>query len=712
MGRVFKPKSQATEYAPKAGDTLETIVATKCEAAVPIITCEEVALYNWGTKETKEVARALVELLGVRKWDDADPNKWELDPARGIGKKLLLPKVMKKAGLAYGKIHKLKVKQQLPATAVCITKLDKWFLPIDEKCDVSWEVEGLHARAKKLDFDVYASNYCKATATNQNDFIDFTYTATPDVPVRQKPVAADVTERSKGDITDWDGESEAADGILKPRAPAKRYVTVASSPYTVMLRYYEDDAHKKALLRVQPFWPRWSGTGVGRAVVADSLKIKWYLKDGPAGMQGQFLIFDKDLTIVWRQAIPEAKCANGDQEIDWSALGTAVVREDKMPYRVQIQLHTDKDTSPGLGLAGMHTEVRLYVDKDTHPLELDPYVAATDKTSIDLSIADLYHKAADPTRAADGKLWTKFALAKAGFHPGPVNDGATNAHFESALNEFQRSVPKDGGTPGTFSRLAITAGGNDDADTKDALAKLAQARRRPIFGKPADRADWADTVDAKGAVTQEFRKDATFLVALRDPAGRMIVWVDDRNWYTDFAWIGASDDVAPTIRSIVTGDPADLGNLRGEFTAGDARVGYDARDVARPWIPLQADFRILSKKHTLDDVVAAETDATKAANRRKVIGPLRVDWSFDEIEQTAVVNLTVGGVAANHDLPVLDAEVEAVLSGLYQRERNRTRVALRFALDGMKTEHDRLDIHKRSKFYNAPESCGAFGPRR
>src|ERR1035438_4603809 len=191
----------------------------------------------------------------------------------------------------------------------------------------------------------------------------------------------------------------------------------------------------------------------------------------------------------------------------------------------------------------------------------------------------------------------------------------------------------------------------------------------------------------------------------------MIVWVDDRNWYTDFAWIGASDDVAPTIRSIVTGDPADLGNLRGEFTAGDARVGYDARDVARPWIPLQADFRILSKKHTLDDVVAAETDATKAANRRKVIGPLRVDWSFDEIEQTAVVNLTVGGVAANHDLPVLDAEVEAVLGGLYQRERNRTRVALRFALDGMKTEHDRLDIHKRSKFYNAPATCGGIRPQ-
>src|SRR6185436_12929259 len=106
-------------------------------------TWQEVAQFNWGTEETKEVARALVELLGVRKWDDAYPAKWELDPARGIGKKILLPKVLKKDGLAYEKVHKLKVKQQLPATAVSITSLDKWFLPGDETCDVGWEVEGL-----------------------------------------------------------------------------------------------------------------------------------------------------------------------------------------------------------------------------------------------------------------------------------------------------------------------------------------------------------------------------------------------------------------------------------------------------------------------------------------------------------------------------------------------------------------------------------------
>ena len=49
-----------------AGDTFENIVATKCEVVDPKITWQEVALYNWGTQEPEEVARALVEILGVR----------------------------------------------------------------------------------------------------------------------------------------------------------------------------------------------------------------------------------------------------------------------------------------------------------------------------------------------------------------------------------------------------------------------------------------------------------------------------------------------------------------------------------------------------------------------------------------------------------------------------------------------------------------------
>ena len=92
MGRVFLPRVQATEYSPKAGETLQAIVASKCERADPPITTEEVALFNWGTKETPEVLRAVVELVGCRKVHD-NPYQCELDPAKGLKGKVYLPKL-------------------------------------------------------------------------------------------------------------------------------------------------------------------------------------------------------------------------------------------------------------------------------------------------------------------------------------------------------------------------------------------------------------------------------------------------------------------------------------------------------------------------------------------------------------------------------------------------------------------------------------------
>src|SRR5450631_4194921 len=135
MGRVFRSQADATNYAPKPGETLHKIVAKKCEKADPPITCDEVALFNWGTREPAEVKRALMELVGCRTLD-ADPYVCELDPARGTVGMLLLPKVWKKKGLAYEKLHKLVVKQHQPATAIRIEDLSQWFLPQYETCDL------------------------------------------------------------------------------------------------------------------------------------------------------------------------------------------------------------------------------------------------------------------------------------------------------------------------------------------------------------------------------------------------------------------------------------------------------------------------------------------------------------------------------------------------------------------------------------------------
>jgi len=58
MPRAFKPSTEATSYTPVADETFGDIVKTKCEVEDPPITLEEVALFNWGTKEPKEVVRA------------------------------------------------------------------------------------------------------------------------------------------------------------------------------------------------------------------------------------------------------------------------------------------------------------------------------------------------------------------------------------------------------------------------------------------------------------------------------------------------------------------------------------------------------------------------------------------------------------------------------------------------------------------------------
>jgi hypothetical protein len=589
--RVFTSRSDATVYTPVAGDTFEQIVKNKCAAAVPPVTTDEAALFNWGTSQPKEVLRALVELIGVKKVDD-DPYKCELDPARGPGSpKVYLPKVWKKEGLAYEKVHEVKVKHQLPATAVGITSLDKWFLPGEEACSIAYELEGLKSRAMKVGFDVYASNYCKATAANNGDFVDYTYADTPDVPIIQKSVQTDAAERSEGSVPDWKGESEAADGVLKPRAGSKRYVNAASSPYTVLVRYYKDDAHKNAKLWLQSFWPLWTGAPGSRTVAADTLKIKWTIKDCPGNLQGQLLIFDKDDQVVWRQGLAPALCANGDHMYNWSD-GAAIVAEDKMPYRAQIQIHTDFTTDPGLGLAAMHTEVRIFTHKEigTHGVdhELEPQVLA-------FAVAPWLP---GPAPAEDSAKGRKLRLAKAGYHPGPIADGEGQAEYLQAVREFQRDHMKTG----TANRLVND--GTIDADTKTAIAAQA-AGRRPLFGQTADCGD----ITANGEIE----------TALNAKDDAVIAWVDDRHCYT-------TSVAAPSGTNGFYAN-MDLGDYRGGMGLGDAKQTTDAATNCRPWLPVMTALPIMRKADTIDgDAVPATNDFSRQAT-----GPIRLDWTFRDL---------------------------------------------------------------------------------
>ena len=600
MGRVFLPKAQAITYTPKAGETLDKIVQTKCEKADPAITVEEVALFNWGTSATVELLRALVELVGCQKPNPLDPAQSELDPSKGLTGKILLPKVWKKTDLAYETQHKLVVKKQLPATAISITSLDKWFLPGEETCDIDYKLEGVKERAQLLDFDVYASNYCKTTATVTNDFVDYTYTDTPDVPIRQKTVTSTAKERDAEEIGDWKGESEAASGVLAKRAGKTRYINAASSPYTIVLRYSKSPA-KTAFINLKSFWPRFTHTAGIHSVAADSLKIKWTAKNLPGGLQGQIQVWDKD-NIVFRQFLPAAKCGNGDQEYDWSADGKLLCKEDHMPYRVQIQLHTDKDTDEGFAIAAMHSEVRLYTHPNigTHGVdhEKEPQV-------LELAMAPFYAGPAPPEDSGKGR---KLRLAKAGYHPGPVNDTEAGKMFQMAVKEFQRDHlnPDKAGE-------RLKADGTVDASTKKAIAALAPGRR-PIFAH-----ENLHNITAENDIKHALNAENT----------EMVIWVDDRHNYTK---------IAAASNPYLTANMG-LENYRGSMDTPpvDTKQARDQQSVPRPWIPLEVAMPVMRKNDYLN------TNSIPAINKasRAATGPIRVDWTFRDLPVEYKLDTTI-----------------------------------------------------------------------
>lgn len=255
MGQVFLKREDAPKHTVTAGDTLAGIAKAKCEAGID---WPELALYNWATQEPAEVNRALIEIVGASEIDDANPGLTKLDPALGTKKEILIPKVWKKSGLAQQQTHTIKVRQRLPAPAVSITKLDKWFLPEIQTCDVDYQLEGVKERADKVDFEVYGSHYAKAAATAEGEFFKYTYTEV-DVPIWHKHLPGPKAEQRKAhEIRDWHGESEATDGILKPAAKKNRYVNAAFSPYTVLVRYYKDAGDNKARIKLNAFWPQFA----------------------------------------------------------------------------------------------------------------------------------------------------------------------------------------------------------------------------------------------------------------------------------------------------------------------------------------------------------------------------------------------------------------------------------------------------------------------
>ena len=616
----FKPRKSAREHNVADGDTLESI-ATQAG-----VTVTELARFNWGTADTDAINRALFEVVGCRAMDGAGLYHAfsGQDATRGSGT-VLVPEAWTKDGLAVDKQHNIVLRKVLPMPAVSIQKLDKWFVPGavadgGEACTIEYGLEGIARRASKVTLEVHASNYASA-AVDSKGRVTFTKVGGSE-PIYSAELAADKARAGASHaVDDYRGKSTAASGALKPRGAADRFINVAYSPYTVLLRYYKADADKLARLLLEDFWPTWDDAG---ALEQASCKVKWKLEGGGKLKHGQIVIWDRSDTPVFRDALDAGKIAAGEYTWDGKTSAGATINAAGRPYRAQVQAHSDMDTDDGLALAAAHTEVRLFVHQDTGTLPDTPHM---ETNSLHLSVAPLVPEAKqeggawvtkEPTAGEEIK-WYQYNLAALGYHPGPV-DGDHGTMTSRALREFQRAYPKTAAAP--FTRLYPN--GNRNADTKAALqrARLRQdAVGRPWrawLGDPKTAGDPTKEPDLNQARAEALLNNSQVTL---DSDGA-VVWIEDRHYYTDS---GAKRLY--------------MRHYHGDFDIGDRKVDRDEESISRPWIPLQAELPLLKRDSGNAGLAATNSDSSQAT--RQATGPLRVDWTFEEIgEELGLIDTT------------------------------------------------------------------------
>lgn len=331
---------------------------------------EKVALYNWATKVPREINRALVELVGCKK-TEADPLKSVLDPTRGTKKAIWKPEAWTAKDLALEKTHTIKVKKRLPVPGIAITKLTRWFIPKTGKCEVEYVLGGVTARADKVDFEAHATSYHELGKGGQEkpcDTVKAEATSTHvirfekvlEVKDATPPSAAQTVKDSKGN--EWKGESEATQGVLEKKGSTDTYIHFGCAPYTVLLRYYKDVADAKTKIALGTFYPSWKEDG---SLIDASLVVKWDLVgDGAKKLKvGQLAVWDKDDKPVFQVGLDE-RTLQTDKKYDLlngpAKWAKSEIKPENMPYRVQIQAHSDEAEENGLAIAVMPTEVRAF----------------------------------------------------------------------------------------------------------------------------------------------------------------------------------------------------------------------------------------------------------------------------------------------------------------------------------------------------------------
>lgn len=644
-------------YALKEGDSITDI------AEAEGVTVKEVAFCNWGSDDDAIVGRALFEEVGCRIFtEDWQDYRFTGDESeRGSGEILIPERVLKKNAVM-NQSYSFSLRTPRPARAVSIVKLDKWFAPGQESCDIKWAVEGEKHQLGKLDLEVYGSHYCYREEMPGDDPSLSTTAGLPrmvefeaPVPLFSKHYAGLKPKASKP--FEWDGKvappKDAKEGVLATDS----VVNVAFSPYTLLLRHYVDSSDAQAMLQLEGFWPRWQESDSGREVDSDSLVIRWKISGCENLDGGQLIIVDRSDKPVFRKALnakSEEKIKSGDHSFAWDGIldDGNPLSEEEMPYRVQLQLHTHKTEAKGLALAAFHTEVRLFAEP--HATNDEQGDDQGDEPNFPNNAMDLTfdYRFGGVSGRADIVRWGQYKLAMAGYHPGPI-DGELGDSTKTALREFQRSVPLKVGP--IFKRLPISE--TFDQDTCAALDAI-PVEARPLF---------ADGNDERRSISSE---DAAFFFG--NPNEKLILWIDDRNYYTD-SWSDDIDDSTPQF----------LKKHRRKLDAGDAlRLQYDRESIARPWIQLRAE-PYLAKKDSKLKGIASQRKAKKEVGQQ-ALGPLRVNWNVRDLK-------------ADHD--GIDIEHPGYLLSEVRSKKFMEEIARKHS-----DEQDGVGYH------NCPESLGGLRP--
>jgi hypothetical protein len=358
MGRIFQ---KDFDY-PVDNNKKFSSVVDEAKSHAANITWQELAQFNWATSDPREVNRALVETIGCRKIDEKDPSNTEFEPLnrspQNPSPQIAVPKLLTKP-IEPGKTYTIKLKKRKPAPAVAITGLTRWFVPQTGKFEVKYSLEGIKERADKVDFEVHTQNYYEDLLDEKGNKTGDTKSLGNQLLLQRRAIYSVADTRAPSaeeSFGGWKGESEADKGVLAKPA----YINYGCAPYTVLLRYYKNDADKDTRILPGCFCPLWKAPakpGDPWQLEKDSLKGKWELTGNKDKLKaGQLIVWDKDDKEVLRVGLGESVIQKG--EVDLSGIWKeADVKRESMPYRLQLQAHSGQDQDDGLALAAMHSEV-------------------------------------------------------------------------------------------------------------------------------------------------------------------------------------------------------------------------------------------------------------------------------------------------------------------------------------------------------------------